>query len=236
MISATSTGRAIGMLLLVQLTCGLIVPYVLLHPVSAPAGAFLETAAPLEGTVRLSVLMLFFGGAASLGIAIAAWPLLRDRQLRLGLCFLTLATINFTLQLIENANWLSLLTMSQHHASANGAGAEMLRPLALAAHASWRWAHYTHILIVVASLFAFYLLLYRGALVPRLLALFAMVAAPLQFIGITLPAFGGYRMPLPDLFGMPLGLATLAIALWLIVKGFADVASADASPSPPARA
>ncbi|HEY0114796.1 MAG TPA: DUF4386 family protein [Allosphingosinicella sp.] len=234
MNSFKSVGRAVGLLLLVQLVTGLILPYVLLLPLSSPAGAFLDTAAGMAGTVRLSVLILFVGAAASLAIAILAWPVLRERQHRLALWLLALAVMNFTLQLIENAHWLSLLSMSEAHAAGGGADRTMFEALALAAHASFRWAHYSHILIVVASLFTLYLLLHRGAIVPRAIAALGMAAALLHFIGITLPAFGGYQMPYADLFGAPLGLATLGLALWLMARGFADVTPREGQAPPPA--
>jgi Domain of unknown function (DUF4386) len=215
-----SAARAVGFLLHVQLVTGLILPYALLLPLTAPAGAYLGSAAPMAGTVRLSVLMLFVGGAVSLGIAAILWPAIRERQS--GLWLIALAVINFTLQLIENAHWLSLLSMSEAYAASVPADAGTFQVLGLAAHASFRWAHYSHILIVVAWLFTLYLVLYRGAMVPRLIAAFGMVAASLHFIGITLPAFGGYAMPYPEQFGAPLGLANLVLGLWLMAKGFAN--------------
>jgi hypothetical protein len=220
--TSKSAARAIGFLLLVQLVTGLILPYALLLPLTAPVGAFLESAAPLAGTVRLSVLMLFVGGAVSFGIAVTLWPAIRERQHRLGLWLLALALINFTLQLIENAHWLSLLSMSEAYVSSVPADAGTFQVLGLAAHASFRWAHYSHILIVVAWLFTLHLILYRGALVPRPMAAFGMVAALLHFIGISLPAFGGYAMPYPELFGAPVGLASLVLGLWLMTRGFAN--------------
>ena len=45
MTSAQRVGRIIGMLLLVHLATGLIVPYVLLLPLTTPPAGFLETAA-----------------------------------------------------------------------------------------------------------------------------------------------------------------------------------------------
>lgn len=225
MTQTNSTGRTIGLLLLVHLVTGLILPYVLLLPVSVPAGAFLDTAAGMAGMVRLCVLMLTVGGAASIAIAVLAWPTVRERQPRLALLLIVLAAMNFTLQLIENAHWLSLLSLSQAYAAAIDPQAAIFQPLGLAAHAAFRWAHYTHIGIVVGWLFTFYLLLHRAALIPRALCAFAMIAALLQFVGITLPAFGGYRMPFPEAFGMPLAAASLAAALWLVAKGFAGPAS-----------
>lgn len=227
-----SVGRAVGLLLLVQLVTGLMLPYILLLPVSTPAGAFLESAAGMATTVRLSVLMLFVGSAVSLGIAAAQWPSVRERHGQLGLWLLALAVMNFTLQLAENAQWLTLLSISQGYASSGAADASVFQALGVAAHASFRWAHYSHILIVVAWLLTLYLLLYRGSLVPRALATFGMGAALLHFIGIILPTFGGYRMPYPEFFGMPLGLATLVVALWLMAKGFPTAGPAIARPAP----
>ena len=66
-------------------------------------------------------------------------------------------------------------------------------------------------------------LLYRLALVPRALAAIGLVATMLQIAGITLPVLLGYSVPLrPEFFGMPLGLAYLVLALWLMTKGFEE--------------
>jgi hypothetical protein len=230
-MTTRSAGRAVGLLLLVQVLAGLIVPYVLLLPVSSPSG-FLDSAAGMAGTLRLSVLMLVVGGAASFAIAATLWPEVRERWGGLGLWLLALATINFTLQLIENAHWLSLLSLSQAYAASGGAQQEMFEALGLAAHASFRWAHYSHILIVVAWLFTLFLLLHRSALAPRPIAAAGMGAALLHFVGIILPAFGGYLMPYGDLFGAPLGVAALVLALWLMAKGFAGAGSRAEAPPP----
>lgn len=224
MTESRSSGRAVGLLLLVQLVAGLILPYVLLLPITAPAGAFLENAAGMAGTVRLSVLMLFVGGAASVAIAAAVWPAAGERQHRLGLWLFALAIMNFTLQLIENAHWLTLLSISQTNAAA-AADSVAFQSLGLAAHSAFRWAHYSHILIAVAGLFTLFLLLHRGAMAPRPIPAIGMGAALLHFAGIILPAFGGYQMPYQSLFGAPLGVTILVLAMWLMVKGFGHTAS-----------
>ena len=217
MTSAKRAGQLVGMLLIVQLAAGLIVPYVLLQPIQAN---FLETAAGKADLVRLCVLVLFVGAAVSIGIAVAAWPHIRARSYTLGMWLLALAVINFTLQILENTHWLSMLSVSQAYAEAGAAGAAAFQPLGIVVRAGWKWTHYSHILIVVSWLFTLYWVLFRGATVPRALAIIGMVTCILQIIGITLPAFGGYRMPYQALFGMPLGVANLMLALWLMAKGF----------------
>lgn len=221
------TGRIVGMLLLVQLAAGLVVPYVLLHPLSTGGTAFLERAASMSALLRINVLVLLLGGAVPIAVGVAAWPVVRARRADLGLWLLALAVVTLTLQIVENTQWLSMLSLSQAYVSATGADAAALSPLALVVRASWRWAHYSHILVVVAWLFTMFLTLGRCALVPRGLAVFGMCCSVLHTIGITLPVFAGYRMVWPELFGMPLALAILSIVGWLLARGFAETAPLD---------
>jgi hypothetical protein len=222
MKSTRYTGRIIGMLLLVHLATGLIVPYMLLQPLTKLPAAFLDTAAGMSSLVRLNVFLLFVGGAISVGISIAALPAVRERNYRLGFWLLALAVVNFTLQIVENGHWLSMLSVSQAYAEAGAVDAGLFQPLGIVVRSAWKWAHYSHILVVVGWIFTLYCLLFRCALVPRALAAIGMVASVLQVTGITLPVFAGYRMPFPELFGMPLGLANLILAVWLMAKGFKE--------------
>ena len=222
MTSTRNVGRIIGMMLLVHLATGLIVPYVLLQPLTQLPAAFLETAAAMSSQVRLNVFLLFVGGAISVGISIAVWPVVRERSYRLGLWLLALAAVNFTLQIVENSHWLSMLTVSQAYTEAGAADAGSFQSLGIVVRSAWKWAHYSHILVVVGWIFIFHCLLFRCALVPRALAFIGMVTSVLQVSGITLPVFAGFRMPFPEFFGMPLGLANLVLAGWLMAKGFKD--------------
>ncbi len=220
MTSPKRIGRTIGLLVLVQLALGLIVPYVWLRPLVTPPVGFLEAAAGMASQVRLNMLLLFVGGAVPVGISIAAWPTFRERGPGLGLWLLALAVVNVTLQIVENAHWLTMLSVSQAYADASAADATLLRSIAIVVRVAFRWAHYSHIFVVVAWLFTLYASLLRCALVPRAIAVFGMFTGVLHFVGITLPVFGGFHMPLPELFGMPLGLANLVLAAWLMTKGF----------------
>lgn len=219
MTSARRVGRIIGMLLLVHLATGLILPYVLLLPVQA---SFLETAAGMEDRVRRSVLLLFVGGAVPVGISIAVWPIIRERSYRLGLWLLAISVVNFTLQIIENSLWLTMLSVSRAYAEAGAAHAERFQSLAVVVISAWKWEHYSHIFLVVGWLFTLYWLAFRCGIVPRALAAIGMLASMSQFIGITLPEFAGYSMPFPTLFGVPLGLANLVLAVWLMSRGFKE--------------
>jgi len=222
MTSAKSVGRVIGVLMLAHLATGLIVPYVLLQPLTALPAGFLETAAGMSTRVRVNVLVLFVGGAIPVATTIAAWPVVRRHGHALGLTLLTLAGVNMSLQIVENGHWLSMLSLSQAYAKATPADAALFQSLGGVVRSAWKWEHYAHIFIVVAWIFVLYGALYRYALVPRFLAVVGLVTAVLQFVGITLPVFLDYRMPFPALFGMPLGVANVSLASWLIAYGFKE--------------
>lgn len=214
------SGRVVGALMLAHLATGLLTPYIMLTVLTGPPSEFLETAAQTETRVRLAVGLLFVGGAVPVAATIALWPTARAHSPRLGTWLAVFAVANFTLQIVENAHWLWMLSVSQAYAAADPATAALFPSLALVVRSAWRWAHYSHILIVVSWLFTLFCLVYRSGLAPRALPAFGIATSLLHFIGITLPVFAGYRMPSPDLFGMPLGLAILLLSGWLLVRGF----------------
>lgn len=220
MTAASRLGRITGLLLIVLLPTGLIVPYVTLQPLMASPAAFLEVAARMSTLVRLSVLQLVVGAALSVGISIVAFTVVRERARGMGLWVMALALANFILQLVENSHWLTMLSVSQTYAEAGPSRADQFQALGVAIRSAWKWAHYSHIFIVVAWLFTLFLLFFRTAIVQRALSAVGMWLCVLHFVGITLPVFAGYRMPYPMLFGMPLGFGILAIAVWLLAKGF----------------
>ncbi len=217
MRSAKSVGRVIGVLLLVHLAAALTVPFVLLERVRRPAG-FLASAAGSSVQVRAAVLLLFVGSAVAVGIAIAALPVFRRYSSAMVLWLLALAVAGFSLQAVDNGALLSMLSLSQEYANAGAAKAELFQALAVVVGSARRWAHYTYLLVVGSWIFLLYSLLYRFRLVPRALAAFGLVGSMLQITGVTLRALLGY--PPETRLAMPLAPAYVALAVWLMVKGF----------------
>ena len=219
MISAKRTGRTVGLLLLLHLLTGLMVPYILLQPLSRPR-TFAESSLANPLQVRLAVMMLFVGGALTIVIAITAMPLFRKSSYALALWLFGLAIANFALQGGEIAGYMSLFTFSQSYISANPADLGMYELVGATVRSAWKWIHYTHLLIMVAWIFSLGVMLGRSALAPRILGVLLVITSVLQITGITLPQFLGYRSPNPMAMGMPLGFVYLALSIWLMVKGF----------------
>src|SRR5437764_1221928 len=94
MISAKSVGRLIGVLLCIQLT-GLIVPFVLLHPLTTGPRDFLANAAGASLQIKVAVFLLFANCALTIGIAIAAWPVFRQYSEAMALWLVAVGVIMF---------------------------------------------------------------------------------------------------------------------------------------------
>ncbi len=84
MKSARNVGCVIGVLVLIHMATGLTIPYILLDSLTAPPASFLANAAGISVQVRLSVALLFVGGAATIAIAVAEWPVFRQRSYAMG--------------------------------------------------------------------------------------------------------------------------------------------------------
>jgi hypothetical protein len=215
--ASPSAGRSVGMLLLVHLAAGLIVPFILLEQATRPGG-FLAMAAGNSAQVRAAVLLLFAGSAVSMAIAIAALPVFRRYSSAMAFWLLALAVASFALQAVDNAHILSMLSLSQEYAKAGTAKAESFQALAIVVGSARKWAHYSFLLVVGSWILLLYSLLYRFRLVPRALAGFGAVASVLQITGVSLRGLLGY--PPETRLAMPLAPAYVALAVWLIVKGF----------------
>lgn len=216
-IEAKSVGRIVGVLLLAHLTGGLVVPFIMLHPLVSPPG-FLVSAAGVATQVRATVLLLFVGSAMAIVVACAGWRVFRRYSSAMALWLVAFAVAAFSLQAVDNAHILSMLSLSQEYASTSAAKADLFPGLALVVGAARKWSHYTFLLTVGSWIFLLYSLLYRFRLVPRALAAFGLVASLLQIIGVPLRGLLGYA---PETrLAMPLAPAYVALAVWLMVKGF----------------
>ena len=216
MRSAKRAGRIIGILLFVQLA-GLIVPFVLLHPLTKGPRDYLANAAGSSFQIKVAVFLLFANCALTIGIAIAAWPVFRQYSERMALWLVAVGVIMFTLQAVDNAHILSMLSLSQQYAEASGPD-ELFQTLAVVVGSARRWAHYSELLVIDCWIFLLYSILFRFAVAPRTLAAFGLLTVLLHFTAIPLRGLLGYSMV--TLLGMPMGLGHLALAVWLMAKGF----------------
>src|SRR5262245_19749411 len=112
-----SAARWIALILVAQMVLGGIANFGLLEAPFAGPG-FLVNAAPHAFNVSLSAVLMMVLGALSVGLAIAAWPVVQARSTRLALWLVVLATVSMALAAVEIAGLMSLLSLRQDYTSA----------------------------------------------------------------------------------------------------------------------
>jgi len=214
-LSERGRGRLVGGLTFLQLV-GLVVPFVLLLPIVTPPGAYLADAAASATRIRAGVLLLVVNGAVTVAISIAVRPALRRASEALALWLVVLGALMLGVQMLDNVQILSMLSLSQAHAAA-GAGADSLRDVATAIGTTRRWTHLSELLVIDAWILVFYLGLSSAGALPRLLSVFGLLTVAAHFTAIPLPGFLGLRALVEA--GMPMALSHVATAGWLAAKG-----------------
>ncbi len=219
MNSTKSVARWIGLLPLLQIAAGAVVNFMLLGPVFQNPPGFLLNAAPQALAVRLAVLFEIGLAAASVGIAIAAWPVFRRHSERMALWLIVLAAAGLALSALEGVGLMSMLSLSQAFAAAGAPDGDLYPALRGVVTATRNWSHFIRIAIAGAFILVLFVTLFRFRLVPRVLAGFGAAAALLQMSALSMPLFG---QPIAFLMLAPLGIAVLGLAAWLLTKGLLE--------------
>jgi hypothetical protein len=221
MTTAKNAGRVAGALILAQGIGGYIVNFGLIAPATAPPG-FLVNAAPHALRVGMTALLGIFMGAFATAIAITVWPVFKKHSERMALSFLALAIAALALAVVENGRLMSMLSLSQAYAASGAADPAAFEGLRGVVAAARNWAHFTHLIVGGSTFFILYATTFRFALIPRAIAAFGMAAVALQMATVSMPLLGGHVIF--PLLG-PAGIANLALAVWLLAKGFSDTSS-----------
>jgi uncharacterized protein DUF4386 len=218
MTNVKNAGRVAGALILVQMIGGYVTNFGLVGPALAPPG-WLVNAAPHALRVGASALLGIVTGALATAIAITVWPIFKKHSERMALCLLAVAVATLALAVVENGRLMSMLSLSQAYAASGATDPAAFEGLRGVVAAGRNWAHFTHLIIGGSTFFVLYATTLRFALIPRVLAGFGMAAVALQMAMVSAPLLGGHVI-FPLL--APAGIANLALALWLLTKGFAD--------------
>ena len=216
--STKGVGRIIGTLILAQMIGGVLVNFVLAAPLFGSPG-FLTNAAPHSLQIALSVLLGLAMSALTLGIAIAGFPVFFRYTRALTLLFVALASVSLAISAVEQISVMSMVSLSEAYARASAAERESVQALRIVVASARNWSHYINLIIGGSTIFVLYAVLYRFALVPRVLAAFGLAAVLLQLTAVAMPLFG---LSIVFLMLAPLGVSQLVLAFWLIARDFRD--------------
>lgn len=229
-----STATVVGALFIIAL-----VPFMIggaLYSPSTASADFLENASPDQTTISLGILIEFVAVLAIPLIGAFLYPVLRRFSEPLALSYVAFRALEALLLIATEAKVLSLIDLSEDHLDTTGAGssdAVGLQAIGDGLLAEKDRLFLLYVLVFGVGALFLYTLLYRALVVPRWLSGWGFLSAAWMLIGtvlIMLDAFGDTSTgALEAIFVIPIPLNELALAIWLIVKGFAPTT---ASPSP----
>ena len=214
-----STGRIIGLLILLQFAVGFSVNMVLTAPLFGDPG-YLYTASEHGVQVGVAALVAIVGMVLSVAVAALAYPVLRAGTVSLAVAYVMLVAIGAAMSGVEHGGLLAMRAFSEAFAASGGDQA-LFESLRVVGALMRNGMHHLGLLISGFTLGLWYLCLFRFALLPKAIAGFGLLAVALQLYTICQPVLGG---EVNFTLLAPLALAQLAQGGWLLVKGFPDQA------------
>jgi len=162
-------------------------------------------------------------GLAGIGTAVVLFPVLKRQSESAALGLVTARMLETSLIFVGVISMLSILTLRNDVAGAAGTDP---RSLVTTGHGlvgvyNWTFLLSQSLMPVACDLLLGYLL-YRSALVPRVLPLIALFGAPLLLASDIAVFFGAYDRvsSLSGLAALPVAVFEFSLGVWLIVKGF----------------
>jgi hypothetical protein len=214
-----STARVVGVLFLVGTIAGLI--GLSLQESVVGGEDYLAAASAHQDRLATGVLLQLVMGVAVVSIAVVIYPVLRRGTERLAVGYVVARALEAVIYLVGATALLTLITVSEKYVAADDASA--FAALGQLLRAERDWAGHALLDAAVFSVGALILnaALHRSRLVPRWLSLWGLAGAVAYLASGVLVLYGLEPLSTPQVvLEAPLGLQEIALALWLIVKGF----------------
>jgi Domain of unknown function (DUF4386) len=180
-----------------------------------------------EDQLATGALLTLIMGVALVGVSIVICPVLRRHSERLALGYVVARTVEGVIYVIDTVLLLTLITVSRGFVDAEGPDASHFQTLGDLLLAARDWGGNAILDLTAFGLSALILnyALYRARLVPRWLSLWGLVGAPLYMAAGAMVMYGLEPLSTTQVvLEAPLGAQEMALALWLIVKGFSAAA------------
>jgi len=98
-------------LLLAQLACGLILPFVLVRPLTSAPPGFWADAALSSSQIRIGVALAFAGGALTVALGVAAFSAFRRYSEATAHAFLAACIVSCALDFVHDATVIALMSL-----------------------------------------------------------------------------------------------------------------------------
>jgi len=224
MVPSRKTARIVGVLFIIATAASIASSPFL---TSINSSNYLVDVSANGNQVQVGALLAFIAAVASASIAISLYPTLRKHNEGLALAAVGFRLIEGVLYIVGIVGLVSVLTVSQQFVSVGAPNSSFFQTLGASLLAGYHWVYYGGaVLAFCLGALMYYIIFYQTKLVPRWLSGWGLVGVALLAVAALLVMFGVIA-PLSTsqvIFALPIAVQEMALAVWLIVKGF--------SPSP----
>jgi hypothetical protein len=218
MNSTRKTAVMTGMLFIIATLTGPILATPLIPDLSGTD--YLIQLSAHTNQVAAGVLLSIIGYFACAGIAIALYPVLKERSSGLALGSVIFRTIEAAFYLVGVVSLLSLLALGQQFRTAGAADRTSLQAIGSLLVTVRGQAALVAVFAFCLGAFMYYYVFFQSRLIPRWLSGFGIVAIILMSTACVLALFSGNRITSYIPLAAPIAVQEMVLAVWLIVKGF----------------
>jgi hypothetical protein len=178
---------------------------------------YLTLVAASRVPIMLGVLGMLTMAAAIVGITIAIFPILKKYNENLALSYIAARVFESIFVVFSVISLVAIFSLSHVYVNAAAPVVSYFETSGALLLESFAWAgHLLDIPFVLSALILNYML-YKYELVPKWLSLWGLIGSVVYFGFIISILFLGLSV---EIFAALLGLQEMALAAWLIVKGF----------------
>jgi len=171
--------------------------------------------------VSAGALLELVAAAASAGIAISLYPVLRDLGPRLALGSVVFRTAEAVMYMVAGACLLAVLALGERFGASGGADPSTLRSIGDSLLDVREQVTLIGVFAFSVGAFCYYVVFYRSALIPRWLSGWGIVAIVLTVVACLLALFNRLPLTTYTIVLLPIAVQEMVLAVWLIAKGFA---------------
>jgi hypothetical protein len=173
--------------------------------------------------VVLTALIEFVWALTGAGIAIGLYPVIKKFNPALALGSVAGRLVEAVFVVVGALGLLALLTVGQEAVAAGSASVATVATTSNLVLAAREWVHgFVALIPFGVGAFMYYVVLYRSRLVPRWLSGWGLAAIALFMVSTVIAGFTqefGFTT-VNTVLNIPIGLQEMALAIWLIAKGF----------------
>ncbi len=213
------TARVVGILFLVGTIAGLIA--LPLQESVVGGDDYLTAASAHPDRLATGALLQLVMGVAVVSIAVVIYPVLRRGTERLAMGYVMARALEAVVYIVSATGLLALITVSEKYVAADDGSAFAAVGRLIMAQRDWSGHAILDAAVFSVGALVLNAAFYRSRLVPRWLSVWGLAGAAAYLVAGLLVMYGLEPLSSPQVvLEAPLGLQEIALALWLILKGF----------------